>query len=169
MRSFFRLLSRFQKVNKLQFGKAKKGSQKTSFSNPSWMPWQFSLYLDHFCCWSNKWYLTCSGWCIRLSFLAVIVVALSKTIFRAIFFFSVSFGRYFWIGTIWASSRLVTGGLATTLTFLLVTFAVIGRFNLLRNGIAQRMTQLGAEGKAFFLKCPVLPIGHLGYIVWKLL
>ena len=38
-RSFFRLLSRFQKVNKLKFG-AKKGAlygQKTSFSNPTWM------------------------------------------------------------------------------------------------------------------------------------
>ena len=39
-RSFFRLLSRFQKVNKFQFG-AKKGAlygQKTSFSNPTWTP-----------------------------------------------------------------------------------------------------------------------------------
>ena len=38
--SFFRLLSRFQKVNKLKFG-AKKGAlygQETSFSNPRWMP-----------------------------------------------------------------------------------------------------------------------------------
>ena len=45
--SFFRLLSRFQKVNKFQFGKAKKGAlygQKTSFSNPTWMPWQYSLF-----------------------------------------------------------------------------------------------------------------------------
>ena len=45
--SFFRLLSRFQKVNKIRFGKAKKKehfmAKKTSFSNPNWMPWQYSL------------------------------------------------------------------------------------------------------------------------------
>ena len=35
--SVFRLLSRFQKVNKLQFGKAKTGE------NEVWMPWQYSL------------------------------------------------------------------------------------------------------------------------------
>ena len=43
-RSFFRLLSRFQKVNKLQYG-ARKGAlygQKMSFS--TWMPWQYSLF-----------------------------------------------------------------------------------------------------------------------------
>ena len=38
--SFFRLLSSFQKVNKLQLGKAKKGA----LSNTTWMPWQYSLF-----------------------------------------------------------------------------------------------------------------------------
>ena len=44
--AFFRLLSRFQKVNELKFG-VKKGAlygQETSFSNPTWMPWQYSRF-----------------------------------------------------------------------------------------------------------------------------
>ena len=41
-RSFSRLLSRFQEVNKLQFGAKKLYGQKMSFS--TWMPWQYSLF-----------------------------------------------------------------------------------------------------------------------------
>ena len=38
---FFRLLSRFQKVNKLKFGKAKK---RALYGQKRWMTWQYALF-----------------------------------------------------------------------------------------------------------------------------